>query len=65
MAAGLIAYLWLGEKLEGLQILVGFGVLLAAILIQKERERDLLAPAMIKKKRLIHWHPIVFPLPLY
>jgi len=50
IAAGLIAYLWLGERLEGLQILGGFGVLLAVVFIQKERERDLLAPAMIKKR---------------
>jgi drug/metabolite transporter (DMT)-like permease len=50
IAAGLIAYLWLGERLEGLQMLGGLGVLFAVFLIQKERERDLLAPAMIKKR---------------
>jgi drug/metabolite transporter (DMT)-like permease len=50
IAAGLIAYLWLGERLEGLQMLGGLGVLFAVFLIQKEREHDLLAPAMIKKR---------------
>ena len=50
IAAGLMAYLWLGERLEGLQMLGGLGVLFAVFLIQKERERDLLAPAMIKKR---------------
>jgi drug/metabolite transporter (DMT)-like permease len=50
IAAGLIAYLWLGEQLEGLQMLGGLGVLFAVFLIQKERERDMLTPAMIKQR---------------
>lgn len=49
IATGLLAYLWLDEQLEGLQILGGLAVLIAVILIQKEREHDLLVPAMIKR----------------
>jgi drug/metabolite transporter (DMT)-like permease len=49
IATGLLAYLWLNEQLEGLQMLGGLAVLIAVILIQKEREHDLLVPAMIKR----------------
>jgi drug/metabolite transporter (DMT)-like permease len=50
IAAGLIAYLFLGERLQGLQILGGLAVLIAVVLIQWEKEQDELAPAMIKKR---------------
>jgi drug/metabolite transporter (DMT)-like permease len=51
IAAGLIAYLWLGEQLEGLQMAGGLVVASAVILIQREREHDRLAPAALKRGR--------------
>jgi len=50
IAAGLIAFLFLGEHLHGPQILGGLAVLTAVVLIQWEKEHDELAPAMIKKR---------------
>ena len=49
IAAGLIAYLWLGERLEGLQMLGGLAVLVAVFLIQKQREYDQLVPSEVKR----------------
>lgn len=51
MAAALVAYAWLGETLEGLQVLGGVLVLAAVTLIQKEREQDRLTPAVLKQAR--------------
>ncbi len=51
IAAALIAYAWLGETLEGLQVLGGILVLAAVIMIQKEREQDRLTPALLKEAR--------------
>jgi drug/metabolite transporter (DMT)-like permease len=52
IAAGVIAYLFLGERLHGLQILGGLTVLTAVVLLQWEKEQDELTPAMIKKRRV-------------
>lgn len=51
IAAALIAFLFLGEKLELLQMLGGAVVVTAVGLIQREREQDRLAPALIKQNR--------------
>jgi drug/metabolite transporter (DMT)-like permease len=48
IAAGLIAFLFLGERLRGLQIVGGLAVLSAVVMIQWEKEHDPRAPAMIK-----------------
>ncbi len=50
IAAGLMAFLFLGERLLSLQIVGGLAVLIAVVLIQWEKEHDELAPAMIKKR---------------
>ncbi len=52
IAAALIAYLWLGETLEPLQMLGGLAVLAAVVLIQNQREQDRFSPAMIKREQL-------------
>ena len=49
IAAGLIAFAWLGETLEGFQILGGLVVLSAVILIQRQRQQDRLTPALLKQ----------------
>jgi drug/metabolite transporter (DMT)-like permease len=51
IAAGLIAFLFLGERLRALQIIGGLAVLTAVILIQMEKEHDEMAPALIKGRR--------------
>ncbi|MBW2093932.1 MAG: EamA family transporter [Deltaproteobacteria bacterium] len=48
IAAGLIAFVFLGERLLGLQIIGGMAVLSAVAMIQWEKEHDERAPAMIK-----------------
>jgi drug/metabolite transporter (DMT)-like permease len=49
--AGMIAYLALGEALEGLQLLGGGLVVTAVVLLQARRERDDLTPAAIRERR--------------
>jgi len=50
IAAGLIAFAWLGERMEGLQIIGGLAVVAAVVLIQRAREVDQLAPALLREK---------------
>ncbi len=50
ISAGFIAYLFLGESLEPLQILGGALVVAAIVLLQLRREHDQLAPAMIRER---------------
>jgi drug/metabolite transporter (DMT)-like permease len=49
IAAGLMAYFALGEKLEPLQLLGAALVIGAIVLLQIEKERDELTPALIRK----------------
>ena len=51
ISAGFIAYLFLGESLEPLQILGGVLVVAAIVLLQLRREHDQLAPAMIRARK--------------
>jgi len=51
IAAGLIAFLFLGERLLALQIIGGLAVMTAVILIQLEKEHDEMTPALIKGRR--------------
>jgi drug/metabolite transporter (DMT)-like permease len=48
IAAGLMAFLFLGERLLALQIVGGLAVLIAVVMIQWEKEHDEMTPAMIK-----------------
>jgi drug/metabolite transporter (DMT)-like permease len=48
ISAGLMAFLVLGEAMEALQILGGAMVIGAIVLLQLQRERDSLAPALIR-----------------
>jgi drug/metabolite transporter, DME family len=51
IAAGLIAYLFIGEVLEPLQIAGGTLVVAAIVLLQLQKERDDLTPAAIRQTR--------------
>jgi len=51
ISASFIAYLFLGESLEPLQILGGVLVVAAIVLLQLRREHDQLAPAMIRARK--------------
>jgi drug/metabolite transporter (DMT)-like permease len=48
ISAGLIAYLFLGEILEPLQILGGVLVIAAIVLLQLQSEQDELTPELIR-----------------
>jgi drug/metabolite transporter (DMT)-like permease len=48
ISAGFIAYLFLGEILEPLQILGGVLVIAAIVLLQLQTEQDELAPELIR-----------------
>jgi len=48
MVAGLLAYFFLGETLEGLQVLGGVMVIAAILLLQLKSEEDPRAPAVIR-----------------
>ena len=49
--AGLLAYSFLGETLEGLQVLGGVMVIAAIILLQLQSEEDPRAPAFIRAEK--------------
>jgi drug/metabolite transporter (DMT)-like permease len=51
ISAGFIAYLFLGETLEPLQILGGVLVIVAIVLLQLQQERNDLAPQNIRTQR--------------
>lgn len=51
IAAGLIAFIFLGESLELLQVAGGLAVVGAVVIIQKEREQDQLAPAHVRDRQ--------------
>lgn len=53
ISAAVMAFLLLGEVLEGLQILGGCAVIAAIILLQLQREQDELSPEMIRKKNVV------------
>jgi drug/metabolite transporter (DMT)-like permease len=50
ISAGFIAYLFLGETLEGLQVLGGALVIAAIILLQLQSEQDELTPELIRAR---------------
>jgi drug/metabolite transporter (DMT)-like permease len=50
IAAGFLAYLFLGEALEPLQVLGGVLIICAIVLLQLQRERDILSPALIRTR---------------
>lgn len=50
--AAVIAFAWLGERLEAWQMLGGAAVLAAVILVHRQRERDELAPAALRRWKL-------------
>jgi drug/metabolite transporter (DMT)-like permease len=50
ISAGFIAYLFLGESLEPLQIFGGALVVVAIVLLQLRREHDELAPSLIRQR---------------
>lgn len=50
IAAGLVAFLFLGERLLALQVLGGLAVLTGVVMIQWEKEHDEMTPAMIKAR---------------
>ncbi len=47
--AAVFAYLWLGEQLEGWQLVGGALVLAAVVWLQRQREHDRLAPAALRE----------------
>jgi len=51
ISAGFIAFLFLGETMEPLQVAGGFLVITAIVLQQIQKERDELAPAFIRARR--------------
>ncbi len=51
IAAGVLAFLLLGEAMELLQILGGIFVICAIVLLQVQREQDETAPALIRVQR--------------
>ncbi|HBZ55882.1 MAG TPA: hypothetical protein DEO88_10795, partial [Syntrophobacteraceae bacterium] len=51
ITAGFISYLFLGEVLEPLQVLGGFLVIAAIILLQARREHDDQTPAQIRRRQ--------------
>ena len=51
IVAGLMAFLFLGERLLLLQIIGGLAVLTAVVLIQWEKEHDEMTPAIIKARK--------------
>lgn len=51
IAAAFMAFFFLGESLSALQILGGFSVIAAIILLQWEREHDMLSPEIIRRQR--------------
>ncbi len=51
IVAGLLAYLFLGETMEGLQIFGGLMVIAAIILLQLKSEEDPRAPAFVRAER--------------
>jgi drug/metabolite transporter, DME family len=51
IAAGLIAFFFLGERLLALQIIGGLAVLTAVVMIQMEKEHDEMTPALIRGRR--------------
>jgi len=54
ISAGIIAFLFLGEKLSVPQIAGGISVLVAVILVQREKEIDELSPSALKKHGQVH-----------
>jgi len=50
ISAGVIAFVALGERLALLQIVGGVAVIVSVVLIQREKELDELAPAMLKQQ---------------
>jgi drug/metabolite transporter (DMT)-like permease len=50
ISAGFIAYLFLGEVLEPLQILGGVLVIVAIVLLQLQSEQDELTPELIRAR---------------
>ncbi|MBW1924038.1 MAG: EamA family transporter [Deltaproteobacteria bacterium] len=60
ISAGMIAYLFLGERLEALQVAGGAAVIFSVILLQASREGDELVPARIRASAIRDWksrHP--------
>ena len=51
IVAGFLAYFFLGETLEGLQVLGGAMVIAAIILLQLQSEEDPRAPAFIRAEK--------------
>jgi drug/metabolite transporter (DMT)-like permease len=51
ITAGLIAYLFLGETLQPLQLLGGILVIASVVLLQMHRESDEKTPARIRAER--------------
>jgi drug/metabolite transporter (DMT)-like permease len=51
ISAGFIAFFFLGEALEALQIIGGMVVLAAIVLLQMQREHDEMAPELIRARR--------------
>jgi drug/metabolite transporter (DMT)-like permease len=52
VSAGVLAYFFLDERLESLQILGGVMVVAAIVLLQLQRERDEMAPSHIRMSRI-------------
>jgi drug/metabolite transporter (DMT)-like permease len=50
ISAGYLAYVFLGEAMEQLQILGGAMVVCAIVLLQVQRERDELTPALVRAR---------------
>jgi drug/metabolite transporter (DMT)-like permease len=50
ISAGFIAFFALGEAMEPLQMLGGVLVISAIVVLQLQRERDELAPALIRAR---------------
>ncbi len=50
ISAGLIAFIFLGESLEPLQIVGGALVIIAIVLLQLQREQDQLAPELVRNR---------------
>jgi len=50
ISGGLIAFLFLGERLAFLQMVGGAAVIISVILIQREKELDEFSPSVLKQQ---------------
>ena len=57
ISAGLIAYLFLGETLETLQVLGGILVITAIVILQLRGEKDELAPELVRAQSARQFNP--------